>query len=73
MKSEGCRPGWFTATDIRGCYWVSNHTLDWWEARGYCYSYKSTLVSILSEREDRFVNKLLYGLGINIACTLILK
>ena len=66
LTSEGCPPGWLTSTDVRGCYWVSNHILGSLEAYDYCTQYKSVLVSILSEREDRFVKKLLHGLEINI-------
>ena len=62
LTSEGCPPGWLTSTDVRGCYWVSNHTEDERRASSYCTSQDSILVSILSEREDQLVKKLLHRL-----------
>ena len=59
LMSEGCSPGWLTSTDVRGCYRLSNHTEDWEDAKSYCFSQDSILVSILSDREDQFVKKLL--------------
>ena len=62
LTSEGCPPGWLTSTDVRGCYWVSNHTEDWQDARNYCQNHNSHLVSILSERENTLVQELLHRL-----------
>ena len=65
LTSQGCPLGRLTSADVQGCYWVSRRTLRWGNARDYCLKHNAILVSILSNREDTFVMKLLHGLELN--------
>ncbi|KAL7837923.1 hypothetical protein AOLI_G00263270 [Acnodon oligacanthus] len=50
-----CKPGW--TLGLSRCYWFSNDSLNWYQAREYCLTQNASLLKV--ESEDEWVrNKL---------------
>ncbi|KAL6464068.1 hypothetical protein MHYP_G00284590 [Metynnis hypsauchen] len=50
-----CKPGW--TLQLSRCYWFSNDSLNWYQARDYCLTQNAALLKV--ETEDEWVRNML--------------